>query len=182
MIPARSCIRLLPLCTFPLSTAACPVPLLRARSRDWRLPHWLTHPWDARCESMKRLHLVLSQMAHLTVPRRPEYSRSVHFPYLQQLVLCHPFMLEAEIGDFLAGCPILEMLAFIDRCGVPLYIDVICSRLKCLLLWQLKPLKLTVVLQWDVSSTSLVCTSLVCIIHILLLADFLKMWWELCCP
>ena len=96
---------------------------------------------------MKRLHLVLSQIAHLTVPRRPEHSRSVHFAYLQQLVLCHPFMLEAGIGDVLTRCPILEMLAFIDRCGVPLYIDVICPRLKCLLLWHFKPLKVTVVLQ-----------------------------------
>ena len=59
---------------------------------------------------MKRLHLVLSQMARVTVPHRPEHSRSVHFPYLQLLVLCHSFVLEAKIGDFLTGCPILEML------------------------------------------------------------------------
>ena len=41
------------------------------------------------------------------------------FPYLQQLFLCHTFMTEAETGDFLAGCPVLEMLAFIEGCRAP---------------------------------------------------------------
>ena len=42
--------------------------------------------------------------------------------------------------------------------------------------------KLTIVLHWDVSSTSLVCTALGCVIHILLQATFVKMWWELYFP
>jgi hypothetical protein len=100
-----------------------------------------------RCESLKRLHLALSQMPHLTVPGRagrPAHRRAVHFPNLEELVLCHAFVPETDIGDFLAGCPVLKMLAFIEGCGVPPYIDVLCPRLKCLLLWQFKPLKLTV--------------------------------------
>jgi len=67
-----------------------------------------------RYESTKQLHLALSQMSCLTVPCRLEHFCSVHFPNLQQLVL-----LEGEIGDFLGGCPVLEMLAFMDGCGVP---------------------------------------------------------------
>lgn len=100
-----------------------------------------------RCESLKRLHLTLCQMPHLTVAAakgRPARRRAVHFPNLQQLVLCHAFVPDTDIHDILAGCPVLEMLAFIEGWRVPPYIDVLCPRLKCLLLWQFKPLKLTV--------------------------------------
>ncbi|XP_066311197.1 F-box/LRR-repeat protein At3g26922-like [Miscanthus floridulus] len=75
---------------------------------------------------------------------RPGHRRAVHFPNLEELVLCHAFVPETDIGDFLTGCPVLKMLAFIEGCRVPPYIDVLCPRLKCLLLWQFKPLKLTV--------------------------------------
>lgn len=97
-----------------------------------------------RCQSLKRLHLALSQMPHLPVPGRPGHRRAVHFPNLEQLVLCHAFVPETDIRDFLAGCPVLKMLAFIEGSGVPPYLDVLCPRLECLLLWQFKPLKLTV--------------------------------------
>lgn len=42
--------------------------------------------------------------------------------------------------------------------------------------------RFSLVLHCDVSSTLLVCTAMKCIVHISLQEDFVKMWWDLCCP
>lgn len=116
-------------------------------NREWPNAVMLLSVELLRCRSLKRLHLALAQLPHLTAPGRggrPARRRAVLFPNLEQLVLCHALVPDGDIADFLAGCPVLEMLAFIEGYGVPQHLAVLCPRLKCLLLWQFNPLELTV--------------------------------------